>query len=76
MEILDDEVLMKDPKKKGGVVKLIHEWVDHLGASKKQEDLSMLNGLIEGVYDRFFNAENPNDVNATLLEILPFYAKK
>jgi hypothetical protein len=48
----------------------MHEWAKCLESTTRIEHLADL------IYDAFFNVDNSNEVNATLLEILPFYSKR
>jgi hypothetical protein len=51
-------------------VKFIYEWAKSLESTTRIEQLADL------TYDAFFNVDNSNEVNVTLLEMLPFYSRR
>jgi hypothetical protein len=58
-----DEI-MQDPKRRSNLVKFILEW---LGTGSKLE------AVVTCLFTEYFNVDNSNDVNTTLLEILPYH---
>lgn len=52
---------------------MIAEWVEKIGTEQASKDLEELMNIL---FPAYFNQENSNEVNATLLEVLPCYAKK
>jgi hypothetical protein len=46
------------------------EWITNLKSTQQIETLA------DNIFQTYFNTDNSNEVNATLLEILPFYSKK
>lgn len=51
-------------------MKFINEWAKSLESTTRIEQLADL------TYDAFFNVDNSNEVNVTLLEMLPFYSRR
>ena len=62
--------ILKDVKRRSLFVKFILEWVQKLAETSSSEALKP---LLDSVYANFFNTESSNEVNITLLEILPHY---
>lgn len=67
--VVDDVV--KDVKRRTILVKFLLEWIEKL--ESEQIDTSQLESLLDCVFKNYFNTENSNEVNAILLEILPYY---
>lgn len=61
---------MKETKRRSQIVKFMLEWVTNLKSTKLFEPLA------DNIFQTYFNTDNSNEVNATLLEILSFYSKK
>ena len=62
--------ILKDVKRRSLFVKFILEWVQKLAETSSSQALKP---LLDSVYANFFNTESSNEVNITLLEILPHY---
>lgn len=67
--VVDDVV--KDVKRRTILVKFLLEWIEKL--ESEQIDTSLLESLLDCVFKNYFTTENSNEVNAILLEILPYY---